>query len=213
VVEVKLFVLQTGIELSEIFLFIGTILVAFEVVKDIGFDQSLFALPLAYPVNVAMKRIGVVIKRDTYWSLKYERQKVTKQSVSDRVKYILWIICFFVSAICLTAFVIVCTPLMMVLGIGRILDTVNQLLNIAYKWSFQPWEDIYFVATNITLKYMNKATKLKLLGWLFKKTVIQERATNSELKQALKKKGNLPFVAFIGLLLITAGFVLQLFNF
>jgi hypothetical protein len=163
-------------------------------------------------LNIALKRIGISLKRGTRYSLKYDRQKIKRALFTDWVKYILWFAVVVLSVFIMIIFGLVFVPVMIILGMGRILDSINKVLNFIYQWAFNPWEVIYFVATNVTLKITNKIIKWKPVKWMFKNTIIQDFASDKQLRKTINQKGLLPFIAFIGLFFIVAGFILQIFN-
>ena len=77
--------------------------------------------------------------------------------------------------------------------VGRPLLFINTLLNLLFEKSMTPWKDFYI--------FLVKET--------FRKRGIKTKLTGDELWEKRKEKGEKPFIAFIGLLFIVAGFILQ----
>jgi len=88
--------------------------------------------------------------------------------------------------------------------VGRTLFAINRFLNYVYEYSFAPWEIIYLVMTQRSIDLM-KIISMKI----FKRNFLKKRYSDKALRRIRKKKGELPFVAFIGLVFVIAGFVLQ----
>ncbi len=191
--------------MAQIFLFIGTILIAFQIVSDIGYLASVSALPFAYPVSITMKKVGLRIWRASRTNIGYRIDNIPKRSVRDWFRFIMWWVIFIISFSILAVITLVTQPVMIVyIVVGRTLFAINRFLNYVYEYSFAPWEIIYLVMTQRSIDLM-KIISMKI----FKRNFLKKRYSDKAIRRIRKKKGELPFVAFIGLVFVIAGFVLQ----
>ncbi|MFC2038982.1 hypothetical protein ACFLUG_04355 [Chloroflexota bacterium] len=179
------------------FLFIGAMLVSFQYVGKIGLASSLFALPFTLPIRPLLRKVGLTI----VWAIplkgKWEITKPTSKLklVKFYIAQVCWWILFVLSLTLLTIVTIGLSPVMFVYYlIGRPLLLINALLNLLFEKSMTPWKDYYVSIYRKNLQLIGKKTKF----------------TDNELWKQRKEQGDKPFIAFIGLLFIVAGFILQL---
>lgn len=118
-----------------------------------------------------------------------------KRGYKSIVIQIAWWMLLTMSATIFVIISIVLSPIMLVyLFVGRPLLYINKLLNRLYEKSITPWQDVYSIILRVFLRNLK----------------VEKEFTDEELWEIRKQKGELPFIAFIGLLCIVAGFILQL---
>ena len=187
--------------MPQILLFIGTMLVAFQYVGDIGYAATLMAIPFALPLSPLMRVLGINYKRVSPMQLGFQISEQTTGVTRNRFIRVIWWILFIFTAILFSAVTLITQPIMLVyLFIGRPLLGINKILNIVYQTSITPWDLIYL-------------TRMQQRIYTFRKMGIKTTKKHYSDKQLLKirrKKGELPFLAFFGLLCIIVGFILQL---
>ena len=191
-------------ELSQTLLFVGAMLVAFQYVGDIGYVATLFSMPFALPLNPLMKKLGIGFKRESPSQLGFQIDQQKEKTKRQKWMQIIWWILFLLSVIIFFIVSLVTLPIMiMYLFICKPLIGINKLLNIIYKKAMSPWDIIYLVVMQQTIHTLQNVFKVKTM----KKTY-----SDKNLLKIRAEKGELPFLAFIGLLCIVTGFVLQLLN-
>lgn len=100
-----------------------------------------------------------------------------------------------------SAVTLVTQPIMLAyLFIGRPLIGINKILNAIYQTSMNPWDIIYLTRMQQRIHIMQK---------MGVKTT-KKHYSDQQLLKIRRKKGELPFLAFFGLLCIAAGFILEL---
>lgn len=177
-------------------LFVGAMLVAFQYVGDIGYIATLFSMPFALPVQPLMKKLGLSYKRVTPIQLGFQLDQPAERTTRNRTMRIVWWTLFILSTIVLFAVTIATQPIMIAyILISRPLVGINKLLNRIYEKSIAPWNFLYLT---IMQSYIDKIRMTK------------KKYSDKELLKIRKKKGEIPFLAFIGLLCIIAGFILQI---
>jgi len=188
--------------LAQILLFIGALLVAFQYVGDIGYAATLFSAPFVLPLKPIMNKLGIAIKKTSSTQLSIEMKKSRARTKMFKVTQVFWWI-LLILTVCFFAIITVVTQPIMIayLMVGRPLLGINKLLNFLYEKFFSQWQDIYLVGINNYLAVTKKYFRIQ---------TTKEKYTDEEWLEIRKKKGELPFLAFIGLLCIIAGFVLQL---
>ena len=183
-------------QLAQILLFVGAMLVAFQYVGDIGYIATLFSMPFALPLQPLMKKLGVGYKRVSPIQLGFQIDQPTERTTRNRMMRIIWWILFILSTIVLLAVTIATQPIMIAyLLICRPLLGINKLLNLVYERTILPWNFLYLT---IMRNYINKIRMTK------------KKYSDKELLKIRKKKGEIPFLGFIGVLCIVAGFILQI---
>ena len=185
-------------------LFIGAMLVAFQYVGDIGYASSLFALPFALPIMPLLRKVGLTF----VWAIPLKgKWEITKPKTKCKlVKFYIvqvgWWILFILSGTLLVVATITLSPIMLVYYfVGRPLLAINTLLNQLFEKSMAPWKDLYIFFLKEYLRFWRMKTKL---------TDNELWEKRNEKWEKRNEKGEKPFLAFIGLLFIVAGFVLQL---
>lgn len=182
--------------MAQILLFVGAMLVAFQYVGDIGYIATLFSMPFALPLQPLMKKVGLSYKRVSPIQLGFQIDQPTEGTTRNRLMTIIWWILFILSMIVFLAVTIATQPIMLAyVLICRPLLGINKLLNLVYEKTITPWNFLYLT---IMQNYINKIKTTK------------KKYSDNELLKIRKKKGEIPFLAFIGLLCIVAGFILQL---
>lgn len=185
-------------------LFIGAMLVAFQYVGDIGYIATLFSMPFALPLKPLMNKLGISYKRESSLQLGFQIDQQKEKTKRQKWMQIIWWILFLLSVIIFFIVWIVTLPIMIIyLSICKPLIGINKLLNIIYKKAISPWDIIYLVAMQQNIHTLQNVFKVKTM----KKTY-----SDKNLLKIRAEKGELPFLAFIGLLCIVTGFVLQLLN-
>ena len=183
-------------------LFIGAMLVAFQYVADIGYVATLFSLPFILPLKPIMNRIGLDIYKSSSTRLSFKikfPKGNSKTFIANQV--ILWLI-FIIFVILSVTITLATQPIMLAYFIiGRPLLGINKLLNLLNEKFITQWSDMYLVGVRNSIAFNKK---------YFKVETTKEKYSDEELLEIRKKKGELPFLAFIGLLFIIAGFILQL---
>jgi len=181
--------------LEQTLLFIGAMLVAFQYVGDIGYTSTLFSLPFALLMKPLMKKIGLTVIMALPIKAEWNIRKPSQNKAKFYIAQVAWWILLILSITLFTVVSIALLPIMFVyLFIGRPLLSINKLLNLIMEKSIAPWKDEYIFFLRESLKFWRIETKL----------------TDDELWTKRKQKGEKPFIAFIGLLCIVAGFILQL---
>ncbi|MFC1911708.1 hypothetical protein ACFLXG_00920 [Chloroflexota bacterium] len=181
--------------MEQTLLFIGAMLVAFQYVGEIGYTSTLFSLPFTLPIKPLMKKIGLTVIMALPPKVEWNIRKPSEKKVKFYTIQVVWWMLFILSIISGTVVAIALSPIMFVyLFIGRPLIRINKLLNLIMEKSMTPWKDEYIFYLRESLKFWR----------------IEIQSTDAELWEARKQRGEKPFVAFIGLLCIIAGFILQL---
>jgi len=187
--------------MAEIFLFIGTILVAFQIVGDIGYIATIFSMPFALPILPLMRKVGLKYTRPSPSQLGFEmvygkdRNKLRFVSQFGWWTLLILVGAMFIIVTAATqpimlAYMLICQPL---LGI-------NKLLNLIYKKTIEPWDFIYLVMMQKNINAMH-ALNIR---------TTKRNYSDKSLLKIRNKKGEIPFVAFIGVLFIIVGFIFQL---
>lgn len=188
-------------QLAETLLFVGALLVAFQYVGDIGYAATLMAMPFALPLSPLMRKLGISYKRVSPMQLGFQISEETTGVTRNKPIRVIWWILFIFTAICFSAVTLVTQPIMLAyLFIGRPLLGINKILNAVYQTSMNPWDIIYLTSMQQGIHMMQK------MG--IKTT--KKHYSDKQLLKIREKKGELPFLAFFGLLCIVAGFILQL---
>lgn len=183
-------------QLAQILLFVGAMLVAFQYVGDIGYIATLFSMPFALPLQPLMRKLGLGYKRVTPIQLGFQIDQPIQRITRNKMIRAVWWILFILSTIVLLAVTIATQPIMIAyLLISRPLMGINKLLNLIYEKTIAPWNFLYLT---IMQSYISKIGMTK------------KKYSDRELLKIRKKKGEIPFLAFVGLLCIVAGFILQI---
>ncbi len=163
-----------------ILLYIGTILVGFQIVGNIGHISSLITLPFALPIKPLLNKS----------MQEQEGKRKFRNSVCGTGYFILFVI----SALVFITVGIAMLPIMIAyLFIGQPLLAINTILNILYHKSLEPWKEEYLSQLHSTLAFRKIETKL----------------TDEELWKKARERG-IPFLALFGVVCVTIGFILQL---
>lgn len=190
-------------ELSQTLLFVGAMLVAFQYVSNIGYVATLFSMPFALPLNPLMKKLGVSFKRESPSQLGVQIDQQKERTRRQKWMRIIWWILFLLSVIISVTATLLTLPIqIMHLVIFRPLIGINKLLNKIYEKAIAPWDIIYLVMTQKGIHALQNTFKVK---------TIKKTYSDKDLLKIRAEKGELPFLAYIGLLCIITGFVLQLF--
>ena len=187
--------------MPEILLFVGALLVAFQFVGDIGYAATLISMPFALPLSPLMRKLGINYKRVSPMQLGFQISEQTAGITRNRLVRVIWWIIFILTAIIFAAVTLVTQPIMLAyLLIGRPLIWINKILNAIYQTSMNPWDIIYLTMMQQHIHMMQK---------MGVKTT-KKHYSDKQLLKIRRKKGELPFLAFFGLLCIAAGFILEL---
>jgi len=189
--------------LADIFLFVGTILVAFQIVGDIGYIATFFSMPFSIPVLILMKKVGLSFQRVSRIKVKFQltRPKNTRKR-NTFIQVILWVL-LVLSVIVFAAATAVTLPIMIAYTlICRPLLGINKLMNYVYRKTVSPWDFIFLFFMQNNIDVMQKDLNIKTTQKIYSDMAL--------LNIRNKNEKDLPFVAFIGLLFIVAGFILQL---
>lgn len=181
--------------MEQTLLFIGAMLVAFQYVGDIGYTSTLFSMPFALPIRPIMRKIGLTFTMALPIKAEWNIRKPSQKRAKFYIVQIAWWILFILSTTLFIVVSIALSPIMFVyLFIGRPILSINKLLNLIMEKSMAPWKDVYIFFLRESLRIWR----------------IETKHTDDELWAKRKQKGEKPFIAFIGLLFIVAGFILQL---
>jgi len=163
-----------------ILLFVGAILLAFQIAGNIGYISSIITLPLALPIKPLLNK-----------SMQEQKGKRKFRDFASRTGYF---ILFIISALVFLVVGTVMLPVMIVyLFIGQPLLAINTILNVLYHKSLEPWRDEFFSQFHLTLAFRKIETKL----------------TDEEIWKKTREK-EIPFLALFGVVCLTVGFILQL---
>jgi hypothetical protein len=160
-------------------LYIGAVLIAFQIVGKIGYISTIVVLPFALPIKPLLNKFTQQQK---------EKRKFT--GLAFRTGYF---ILFLIVALMLIAVSVALSPVMLVyLFIGRPLLALNTGLNILYRKSLEPWRDMYISGVRSLLNIRK----------------VKRKVTDEYLWQIPKQK-EVPFLALFGVVCLTVGFILQ----
>ena len=188
-------------QLAQMLLFVGAMLVAFQYVGDIGYTATLLSMPFSLPLPPLMRKLGISFKRVSPMQLGFQISDQTTGVTRNKFIRVIWWILFIFTAILFSAVTLVTQPIMLAyLFIGRPLLGINKILNDIYQTSMNPWDLIYLTRMQQNIHMMQK------MG--IKTT--KKHYSDKQLLKIRNKKGELPFLAFFGLLCIAAGFILEL---
>ena len=189
--------------MADIFLFVGTILVAFQIVGDIGYIATFFSMPFSIPVLFLMKKVGLSFQRLSRVKLKFQLDRPNNTHKHNIfIKIILWVL-LILSVIVFAAATAVTLPIMIAYTlICRPLLGINKLMNYIYRKTVSPWDFIFLFFMQNNIDIMQKDLNIK--------TTQKRYSDRNLLNVRNEKEKDLPFVAFIGLLFIVAGFILQI---
>ena len=177
-------------------------LVAFQYVSDIGYIATLFSMPFALPIQPLMKKLGLSYKRVSPVQLGFQIDQPTEKTKRNKIVLLGWWILFIFSAVIFSAVTIATQPIIIeYVLICRPLLGINKLLNLIYEKTISQWDFIYLVMMQNNINIMQNVFKIK---------TTKKKYSDKDLLKIRKKKSEIPFVAFIGLLCIVAGFILQL---
>lgn len=183
-------------------LFLGTMLVAFEYLGDIGYIATFISMPFALPIQPLMKKLGLSYKRVSPVQLGLQIDKSTEKTVLNKMKQVVWWILLILSMSIFTIVTIVTQPIMLTyLLICRPLLGINKIMNYIYQRTISPWDFIYLVGMQNTINVMHDVFNIK---------TTKKKFSDTDLLKIRKKKGEIPFVGFIGLICIIVGFILQI---
>ncbi len=187
--------------MEQTLLFVGTMLVAFQYVSDIGYIATLFSMPFALPIKPLMKKLGLSYKRVSPVKLSFQMDQPTERRMRNKIIQIIWWLLFILSVAIFATVTIATQPIMIAyLLIGRPLLGINKLLNLIYEKTISEWDIVYLVIMQNTINFMQSGLKIK---------TTKKKYSDKDLLKIRKEKGELPFLAFIGLICIVAGFILQ----
>ena len=188
--------------MAQTFLFVGAILVAFQYVGDIGYIATLFSMPFALPIQPLMKKLGLSYKRVSPVQLSFQIDQPTERKIRSKMIRVIWWVLFILSIIIFSIVTLATQPIMIAyLLICRPLLGINKLLNLIYEKTISQWDIIYLVNMQNRINFMQNVLKIK---------TTKKRYSDKDLLRIRKEKGEIPFVAFIGLIFLVAGFILQL---
>ena len=187
--------------MPQILLFVGTLLVAFQYVGNIGYAATLISMPFALPLSPLMRKLGIGYKRISPMQLGFRLDEQTDRQTRNRFVRAIWWILLFVSIIIFFIIWLATLPIMLAyLLVCRPLLGINKILNLIYQKAISPWDVIYLIGMHQHIHIMQK------MG--IKTT--KKHYSDKQLLKIRKKQGEIPFLAFFGLLCIAAGFVLEL---
>jgi len=188
--------------LAQTLLFVGAMLVAFQYVSDIGYIATLFSMPFALPIKPLMKKLGLSYKRVSPVKLSFQIDQPTERTIINKITQVIWWVLFILSIVIFSIVTIATQPIMIAyVLICRPLLGINKLLNLIYEMTISQWDIIYLVIMQNNINIMQN---------IFKIQTTKKKYSDKDLLKIRKEKGELPFVAFIGLICIVAGFILQL---
>lgn len=188
--------------MEQTLLFVGAMLVAFQYVSNIGYVATLFSMPFALPIKPLMKKLGLSYKRVSPVQLGFQIDQPTERMVRNKIMQVIWWSLFILSVAIFATVTIATQPIMIAyLLVGRPLLGINKLLNLIYEKTTSQWDIVYLVIMQNGINFMQNVLKIK---------TTKKRYSDEDLLKIRKEKGELPFLAFIGLICIVVGFILQL---
>ena len=141
--------------MAETFLFVGTILLAFQYVGDIGYVSTLLAMPFALPLPPLMKKLGYNFNRVSTTQLGFEINEKTPAVTRNKFVRGVWWLLFICTVICFGAVFLITQPIMWAYFlIGRPLLAINKALNIIYRTSISPWNMIYLTMLQWQIRWV-----------------------------------------------------------
>ena len=189
-------------QLAQTLLFVGAMLVAFQYVGYIGYIATLFSMPFALPIQPLMKKLGLSYKRVSPLQLSFQIDQPTERTIRNKMIQVIWWVLLILSIIIFSIVTIATQPIMITyVLICRPLLGINKLLNLIYEKTISQWDFMYLVIMQNNINIMQNVLKIK---------TTKKKYSDKDLLKIRKERGELPFVAFIGLIFIVAGFILQL---
>lgn len=189
-------------QLAQTLLFVGAMLVAFQYVGYIGYIATLFSMPFALPIQPLMKKLGLSYKRVSPVQLSFQIDQPTERTIRNKMIQVIWWVLLILSIIIFSIVTIATQPIMITyVLICRPLLGINKLLNLIYEKTISQWDFMYLVIMQNNINIMQNVLKIK---------TTKKKYSDKDLLKIRKERGELPFVAFIGLIFIVAGFILQL---
>ena len=147
-----------GINLADTFLFVGTILVAFQIVSDIGYIATFFSMPFALPILPLMKKIGLSFKRVSRIKIKFQIDKPSEKIRSNRLSQVIWWILFILSVLVFSVVTIATQPIMIAYTlVCRPLLAINKLMNFIYRKTVSQWILCFCLSCKIMLTLCKKS--------------------------------------------------------
>ncbi len=128
------------VNLANALLYIGNMLIAFEIVGEIGYLQTLFNLLFARMIPLALSKL------------------MHPETKSNFIK-VFFSFLLILAVITLIMGSLVFLPIMVAYFIGRTLIWLNLILNKLLLWVIEPWKEIYFVGVRSAIK--GKPIKIK----------------------------------------------------
>ena len=168
-------------DMADILRYVGTILIAFQIVGRIGYAQTIIALPLALPIRPLLDKLT-------------EKHDKTRK-LKDMMKRTGLAILFVLSVSTFVAATLALLPITLAyLLVGRPLLWLNSALNLLLLRSMEPWKEIYFAGVRTLLRSLHLRTRTKPADRKLWKVAQQNEV---------------PFLALFGIVCVTLGFVLQ----
>jgi hypothetical protein len=163
-----------------ILLYVGAILIGSQYVGKMGYIQTIINLSFARTLPPVINKLM--------------RTPTKKNKFKQRTEKAGLVITLILLFILLTVATIVLSPFLLIeLFIGRPLMWVNFRLNRLLLKLMEPWKEIYFTGVRAVIK--GQRTRIK--------------PTDKNL-WAIAEENKVPFLALIGVVCVTAGFILQL---
>ena len=189
--------------MADTFLFVGTILVAFQIVGDIGYIAPLFSMPFSLPILPLLKRTGLSFKRTSRVKISFQIDRTIVKKREKSLSQVIWWILLILTAIVFAAVTVATMPITIAYTlIFRPLLGINTLMNFIYRKTMSSWDFMYLSFMQNYVDIMQKDFNIK--------TTQKKYSDKDLIKIRNKNEKDIPFVAFIGLLFIVAGFVLQI---
>jgi polyferredoxin len=126
---------------SDILVYSGTILIAFQIVGEMSYLQTLIGLLFAKPLPSVINRI-------------------TNRNSESTLKNAVLIFLLIILAVVLIIVTIIILPFLLVgIFVGRPLVWINALLNELMLWLMEPWKGLYFAGVREAVKGQRKKLK------------------------------------------------------
>jgi hypothetical protein len=116
-----------------------------------------------------------------------------KKSDTRKKRFGWWVLFIFYTILFLSIGTVLSPIMIFYFLIARPLLEINSLINIVFRKSLEPWKDFYFSLLHFQLKLYNTESQ-KSDDEIWKNTMQRE----------------IPFLAFIGVILITVSFIIKL---
>jgi hypothetical protein len=124
-------------DLINVLRYVGTILIGFQIVGQIGYVDTLLSLPLAIPIIPLFNRFA-------------------DRSNENRAKRAFYFNLFLINSLIFIAVGIGLSPLMVLYFASMLLLDINRMLNSLLRYSMKPWKDIYLFGLHFNLNLTSK---------------------------------------------------------